>query len=137
MSVDDVDMLVFTFTEVGVDYHGAIVAAVNEIGVIAIALHGTDYTFKLPRRCRGRGIEEMPTDVDLEGSILIGLNDIAIACKIHSPVIIPKYGLGRSSKYGDLGFHRNDDSSVWGEKQQSSVLVRCNCFLTELTEVAD
>jgi hypothetical protein len=53
----------------------------------------------------------MPTDVDLEGSILSGLNDIAIACKIHNAVIIPKYGLGRSSKYGHLGFHKNDDSS--------------------------
>jgi hypothetical protein len=66
VGLDDIDLLVLLLTEAGVDHDGAVVAGVNQAGVVAVPLHGPDHTFELPRRGRAAGIEEVPGDVDLE-----------------------------------------------------------------------
>ena len=46
---DDIELLVFTLAQVGVDDHGPVVTAMNQIRVVAVLEHGSDDTIQLPR----------------------------------------------------------------------------------------
>lgn len=66
MRLNHAELLVLALAEPGVDHDGSIVAHVDQIRIVPVALHRPDDTLQLPRRRRTAGVEEMPTDVHLE-----------------------------------------------------------------------
>ncbi len=65
MGLDDVDLLVLGLTQVRVDHHRAVMAGVDQVGAVAVLLHGADHTLKLPGRGRAAGEEIVPRDINL------------------------------------------------------------------------
>ena len=57
---DDGEVFVFFFTQTRVDDHGSVVAAVNEVGIVAIPFHGADNTVELPWCCGTSGKKKVP-----------------------------------------------------------------------------
>ena len=57
---DDGEVFVFLFAQMRVNDYGSVVAAVNEIGIVAIAFHGANNTIELPGGCGTSGKEKVP-----------------------------------------------------------------------------
>ena len=97
MSLDHGQLLVLPFPQMGVDHHRPVVAGVEEIGIVAIALHGADDAIKLPGGRRATGEKEMPGDVDLESRFHLGIDHLPVAGQVHQLVVVrqnrPRGGL--------------------------------------------
>ena len=50
--VGNIDLLVLAFTEAGVDDHGTVVAAMDQVGIVTVTLHGANNPVQLPRHGR-------------------------------------------------------------------------------------
>ena len=57
---DDGEVFVFFFAQMRVDDYGSVVAAVNEVGIVAIPFHGADNTVELPGCCGTSGEKKVP-----------------------------------------------------------------------------
>ena len=98
---DDVNLFVLSLPEVRVDDHGPVVTAVDQGGVVAVLLHGTDHAFELPGRGRGRRVEEVPGDVDLESRVTRAVDGLLVAREVHEPVVVLEHGGRLSAQDGD------------------------------------
>ncbi len=79
-------LLVLGFAEVRVDHDRAVVAGVNQLRIVAVALHRGDHAVELPRRGRAAGEEKMPGDVDLERGVGVLRKDVLVTGKVHHRV---------------------------------------------------
>jgi len=97
---------VIRVAQVGVDHDGSIVAAVDEVGVVAVAFHRANHAFELPRRGRAGGEEEVPGDVDLQGGVGVFGDRVLVAGQVHQPVIVFENRSRTRTNDGNFGSHR-------------------------------
>ena len=69
MRLDNIQLLVFPLAEMGIDHDGAVMTGVDVGGGIPVLFHGPDYAIQLPGSGGAARIEEVPTDIDLQGSV--------------------------------------------------------------------
>ena len=81
--LDHVDLFVLALAEVSVDHDGAVVAGVNQLGVISVGLHGANDALELPRCRAAAGKEEVPRDVHLECGVRIARYHVLISGEIQ------------------------------------------------------
>ena len=106
------------FAEAGVDHDSAVVAAVDQRGIVAVLLEGADDAVELPGG-RGRGRhEEVPTDVDLQRGILVLGQNVLVPRQVHQAMIVVKHGCRRRLQYGHFGFAHGDKPTSGGENPQ-------------------
>ena len=105
--LDHRELLVLALAEMGVDHHGAVVAAVDQRRVEAVALHGGDHAVELPRRGGAARIEEVPGDVDLERGVDALVEHLLVARQVEQLVVVREHRARRGPQQGDGGLaHR-------------------------------
>jgi hypothetical protein len=102
MGFNHIDLLILLLTKAGVDHDGAVVAGVNQAGVVAVPLHGPDHTFELPGRGRAAGIEEVPGDVDLQRGIGVLGDFCLIISQVQQFMVIAQHGSRCRGQNGDF-----------------------------------
>ena len=102
--LDHVDLLVLALAEVRVDDHGAVVAGVDQVRVVAVLLHRADHAVELPGRGRRRRVEEVPGDVDLERGVGVPGDDLLVARQVHHPVVVGEHVAGDVRRMATLDF---------------------------------
>lgn len=110
--LDDWELFVLLFSEVGIDDYGAVVAGVNEVFLVTVFEQGADDALELPRGGRGGGEEEVPGDVDFESGVFFLVNHVLVTGKIHEAIVITENGFGTSGKDGDGGFGHGSNFSM-------------------------
>ncbi len=110
--LDDVDLLVLALAQVGVDDHGAVVAGVDQVVLVAVRLHRADDALELPRRGRGRRVEEVPGDVDLEPGVGALVDHLLVVGEVHHPVVVLEDRGRAGADDGDFGTRHGPDPSI-------------------------
>ena len=85
---------------------------VDQVGVVAVALHRADDAVELPRRRRRCRVEEVPGDVDLEPGVGVLVDHVLVAGEVHHAVVVLEDGLRRSANQCDFGFGHGAQTST-------------------------
>jgi hypothetical protein len=101
VGVHDVDLLVLALSQVRVDHHRAVMAGVDQRGIVPVLLHRADHPLELPRRRGGRGEEKVPRDVHLERGVGVLRDNVLVSGEVHQGVVVPQDGARTGAKNGD------------------------------------
>ena len=88
MRFDHVELFVLPLAQVRVDHDGAVVARMNQRGIVAIGLHGTDDAIELPGSSGASRKEEMPGDIDFERGVNRLVDDLLIAGEVQQLMVV-------------------------------------------------